>query len=145
MAGYLPDGLPVPVAARDGLDAPYHDGLANDTLMVQRCQGCRRFQWGPEWVCHRCQSLELGWEAVDAHGVIYSHERVWYPVHPALNEHGPFVIVLVELAHADGIRLVGNLVGDPMQELVIGAEVRGVFEHHRDHDPSYTLLQWQVS
>jgi len=33
-------------------------------------------------------------------------------VHPALKEAGPYVVVLVELPHAGGIRMRGNLVGD---------------------------------
>jgi hypothetical protein len=40
--------------------------------------------------------------------------------------------------------MVGNLLGDPMQEVVIGTEVEGVFEHHRDSDPPHSLLQWRV-
>jgi hypothetical protein len=31
-----------------------------------------------------------------------------------------------------------------MQEVVIGTEVEGVFEHHRDSDPPHSLLQWRV-
>ena len=141
---YLSPGLPAPVAARDGLDAPFWDGLANDKLLLQRCQSCERWQWGAEWVCHRCRSFDLTFEETEATGIIYSHQRVWHPVHPALKEHGPFVIVLVELPHADNVRLVGNLIGDPHQSLDVGAPVTGVFEHHLDNDPVFTLLQWAV-
>jgi hypothetical protein len=31
-----------------------------------------------------------------------------------------------------------------MQEVVIGSEVEGVFEHHADAEPAYSLLQWRV-
>jgi len=139
---YLPPGLPAPVPSQDGLDAPFWEGLAGDQLLIQRCRSCRRFQWGPEFCCHRCHSVDLGFEPVEPTGVIYSHERVWHPVHPSLRDHGPFVIVLVELPHADGVRLVGNLLGDPLRDLVIGTGVTGIFEHHPDHDPPFTLLQW---
>ena len=44
---------------------------------------------------------------------------------------------------ADGVRLVGNLLGDPLQPLEIGASVVGVFEHHSATEPPFTLLQWQ--
>ena len=43
------------------------------------------------------------------------------------------------------MRIVGNLIGDPQQPLVIGAPVTGVFEHHADADPKHTLLQWAVA
>ncbi len=141
---YLRAGLPIPVASRDGIDAPYWAALNEGRLVLQRCNGCGRFQWGPEWVCHRCHSFDLGYEETPAEGIIYSHQRVWHPVHPALADQGPYVIVLVELPGANGVRIVGNLLGDPHQELVIGTPVQGVFEHHLDEDPPHTLLNWTV-
>lgn len=139
---YLTPGLPVPQPSV--LDTPFWDGLRAERLLLQRCRACQRFQWGPEWICHRCLSFELEFSEVEPRGVIYSHQRVWHPVHPALATQGPYVIVLVELPHADGVRLVGNLLGDPQQALVIGAAVEGVFEHHGAHVPPFSLLQWRV-
>ena len=49
-----------------------------------------------------------------------------------------------EIPHACGVRMVGNLLGDPMQAVSIGAAVDGVFEHHRNSDPPYSLLQWRI-
>jgi uncharacterized protein len=53
--------------------------------------------------------------------------------------------VLVELPHAGGVRIVGNLLGDPMQTITIGADVEGIFEHHVEADPQYSLLQWRLA
>ena len=145
---YLNSGLPAPVAAADGLDAPFWAGLETNELHLQRCQSCQKFQWGPEWVCHRCLSFDLAFAPVTAEGVIYSFERVWHPVHPALTKQGPYLVVLVELPQADNVRLVGNLLGDPEQVVAIGTAVRGVFEHHRDSDAGtspFTLLQWELT
>ena len=140
----LPEGLPAPVAMPDGLDAPYWDGLRRHELVLQRCGACGRFQWGPEWVCHYCRSFDVGWAPVGPRGVIYSWERVWHPVHPALEGACPYVVVLVELPHADGVRLVGNLLGDPRLPVEIGHEVTGVFEDHdRRQGDGFALLQWE--
>ena len=144
MTPYLRAGLPKPAASPDGLDTPFWDGLRQDKLLLQRCAGCNRWQWGPEFVCHRCHSFDLRYEETAAEGIIYSHQRIWHPVHPALAEQGPYVVVLVELPHANGVRLVGNLIGEPEQPLNIGAAVAGVFEHHNEEDPAHTLLQWVV-
>jgi len=143
-AAYLPSGLPAPVPEADGLDAPYWAGTRRGELLVQRCERCRAWQWGPEWICHACLSAELAWTRVDARGVIYSWERVWHPVHPALKEHGPYLVVLVELPDAGGIRMLGNLLGDPRQTVTIGAPVDAVFEAHDDAKAPYTLVQWRV-
>ncbi len=39
--------------------------------------------------------------------------------------------------------MIGNLLGDPMQTVHIGAPVEGIFETHPDGDPQFTLLQWK--
>ena len=139
---YLNPGLAQPAATP--LDEPYWSGLRENILRVQRCTACGKWQWGPEWICHHCLSDAVEFEELPAIGNIYSYERVWHPVHPALAEQGPYIVVLVELPHADNIRMIGNLVGDPHQQVTIGAQVAGVFEHHKDVDQPFTLLQWAV-
>ena len=143
-APYLPPGLPVPVSEPDGVSAPYWNGLRAGVLRVQRCAHCGAWQFGPEWICHACLRFDPAWVEIAPAGRIYSWERVWHPVHPALKEHGPYLAVLVELPQAGNVRLVGNLLGDPMQEVRIGAAVEGVFENHPDAAPPYSLLQWRL-
>lgn len=139
---YLPTPVATPVAMADGLDTPHYEGKERDELWVQYCAECSEHQWGPEWICHGCHSYDVGWRQVAPEGKIFSWERIWHPVHPDLAEAVPYVVVLIELPHADDIRMVGNLLGDPEEEIVIGTEVEAVFEHHPDHDPPYTLVQW---
>jgi uncharacterized OB-fold protein len=133
------------VSESDGLSRPYWEGARRNELWVQRCRACRAWQWGPEWICHACLSFDVGWEQADQRGSIYSWERAWHPVHPALKEAGPYVVVLVELPGAGGVRMIGNLLGDPHQDVRIGAAVQAVFEHHEDAEPPYTLVQWRPS
>lgn len=141
-APYLPPGLPAPLD-EEGVNAPFWQGLAQGVLRVQRCAACGTWQFGGEWLCHRCHAFDPAWVEVAPRGRIFSWERVWHPVHPALKERGPYLVVLVELPHAGGVRMLGNLLGDAMQAVPIGAEVVGVFEHHRDNEPPYSLLQWR--
>jgi len=141
---YLPAGLPAPAVEPDGLSAPYWAGLREGVLRVQHCRGCGQWQFAPEWLCHRCHAFDLDWEDVMPRGQIYSWERVWHASHAALQVHGPYLVVLVELAHAGGVRMVGNLLGDPHQPVRIGAAVHGVFEPHPHPTHPYTLLQWQT-
>jgi uncharacterized OB-fold protein len=142
-ATYLPAGMPHPVAEGDGLDRPYWEGTRAGRLLVQRCRACRGFQWGPEWICHRCLGADLEWVETAPRGHIYSWERAWHPVHPALKVHGPYIVVLVELPDAGSVRMIGNLLGDPTQDISIGAPVEAVFEPHDDATPPFTLVQWR--
>jgi uncharacterized OB-fold protein len=163
----LPDGLPAPVPSPDGLDRPYWEGTRRHELWVQRCRACQAWQWGPEWICHACRSFDVGWGPVAPTGRVYSWERVWHPVHPVLADACPYTVVLVELPHAGGIRMVGNLVdnldgplvgplagnlvgnlagevdGHPAPPVTIGDQVTAVFEDHDTGAAPFTLVQWR--
>jgi uncharacterized OB-fold protein len=142
---YLPEGLPIPVPERNGLSAPYWEGVREGVLKVQRNPKTGVYQWPAQWINHDDQSFDVEWVEVEPKGVIYSWTRVWHSVHPALNDHGPYIVVVVELPHAGKVRMLGNLLGDPRQAVVIGAPVEAVFEHHNDADPPFTLVQWRVT
>ena len=140
---YLPPGLPIPIPERNGLSAPYWEGVREGRLKVQRNPLTGVYQWPPQWIAHDTQTFELDWVEVAPRGTIYSWTRVWHPVHPALREAGPYIVVVVELRHAGGVRMLGNLLGEPLQQVDIGAPVEAVFEHHDDADPPFTLVQWR--
>jgi uncharacterized OB-fold protein len=141
---YLPEGLPAPSSAPDGLSEPYWQGTRQNKLIIQKCRGCGVWQWGPEWICHRCHSFDIAWEEIKGRGRIYSYERPHHPVHSALTGHGPYIAVLVELPDFGNIRMIGNLVGDPRQDVPIGGAVEAVFEHHETASPPYTLVHWRL-
>ncbi|ABS62649.1 protein of unknown function DUF35 [Parvibaculum lavamentivorans DS-1] len=141
---YLPAGLPIPMVEPAALYAPYWQGTRDETLKVQCNPATGVYQWPPQWITHDTQSFELEWVEVEPKGVIYSWTRVWHPIHPALKDAGPYIIVIVELPHAGGIRMLGNLLGDPHQTVEIGVEVEAVFEHHNDVAAPFTLVQWRV-
>ena len=61
---YLPEGLPSPRAARTGVDKEFWDATKRHELVVQNCNACHTFQWGPELICHHCHSADMGWQKV---------------------------------------------------------------------------------
>lgn len=142
---YLPKGLPEPVTEPDKLDQPYWQGTRQNKLMVQRCGRCQTWQWGPEWLCHKCHSFDMKWVEVKGEGRIYSWTRCWHPVHPALKGHHPYIAVVVELPGAGSIRMLGNLLGPHDQKVEIGASVTAVFEPHDDAKQPYTLVHWTAA
>jgi uncharacterized OB-fold protein len=123
-SSYLPPGLPIPVPEPDGVSAPYWNGLREGVLRVQRCAHCQAWQFGPEWICHACLQFDPAWVEVEPSGLIFSWERIWHPAHPALKDHGAYLAVVVELPHAGRVRMVGNLLGDPLQQCASGPKFR---------------------
>lgn len=138
---YLPEGLPAPRAARTGVDKEFWDATKRHELVVQNCNACNTFQWGPELICHKCHSADMGWQKVSGRGRLYSWVRTWNPTHPALKEACPYIVALVELPDAGNVRMVGNLLGDPMQNPPFDSLVEAVFEDH----PDATLVQWKIA
>lgn len=140
---YLPEGLPIPTPDRDGLSRPFWEGLRAGKLMVQRNPRTGVFQFPPQWIAYDDHGFDLEWVEVEPRGVIYSWTRIWHPVHPALKDAGPYIVVVVALPAAGDVRMLGNLLGDPRQTVEIGAPAEGVFEHHELAEPPYSLLQWR--
>src|SRR5690606_4763990 len=116
---YFATAVSAPIPEADGLDAPYWAGTRQNKLCGQQCSHCDTWQWGPEWICHHCRSFKLDWKEVATQGRIYSWERTWHPPALALKDSVPYLTVLVELPHAGHIRMVGNLLGDPLQKVEI--------------------------
>lgn len=137
---YFSAETPQPAMTADGLDAPYWEGARRHTLMVQRCADCETYQWEPEWICRACQSAAMDWVETPPRGRVYSWTRVWHPVHPGLVEAIPYLVVIVELPEAGNVRMCGNLLGDPHQDVHSGDTVVASFEDHADKQ--YTLVQW---
>ena len=138
---YLPEGLPTPRAQRTGLDTEFWAATKRHELVIQQCNNCKTFQWGPEFLCHKCRSFDMGWAKVSGRGRIYSWVRCWNPVHPALKEACPYIVAVIELPDGGNVRMVGNLLGDPMQNPPFDVAVEAVFEDH----PDATLVQWKVA
>lgn len=135
-----------PTTDPSGLDEPYWAGLRESALVIQRCSSCKSWQWGPEWICYVCRSFHMQWREVpkehgEYRGVIYSWQRVWHAVEPALVSSVPYVVVLVTLPLAGNVRMIGNLLGNQRTTVKIGAQVSAAFEHHE----RYSLLQWHLS
>jgi uncharacterized OB-fold protein len=108
--------------------------------MVQLCGQCGAAQWPPEEICSACHSFDRRWAEASGAGTIVSWTRIWHPVHPALQRHGPYIVVVVQLDDFP-VMMVGNLLGDPLQEVEIGARAQVCFEDQPEAD--YTLVQWE--
>ena len=122
-----------PVTDTDG--APFWGYARQGELRVQACADCGELRFPPRPCCPHCQSFENEWRPVSGHGRIWSYVVPHPPLLPAYAEQAPYNVVVVELADAPRIRLVGNLVAEagarldsvPPERIRIGAKVQVVF------------------
>lgn len=120
---FLPEGMPLPMSDEPGVDGDFWRACAEKRLVVQKCGKCGTLRHGPDVICFKCHSFDYEWKPVSGKGKVWSYINCVYPAHPALKDHGPYNVVLVELDDADGIRMVGNLVNTPFEDIKAGMPV----------------------
>jgi hypothetical protein len=107
--------------------------------MVQVCGACAAPAWPPEEICASCHSTAREWRRAGGAGTVFSWTRIWHPVHPALAGSCPYIAVVVALKDFP-VLMLGNLLGDPLQDVAIGMPVQAEFEVHDE----YALVQWRL-
>ncbi|MGW3647069.1 Zn-ribbon domain-containing OB-fold protein [Streptomyces sp. NPDC000878] len=130
-----------PVVDDDG--APFWEYAAQGELRVQTCADCAEPRFPPRPCCPHCQSFASEWLPVSGRGRVWSYVVPHPPLLPDYAELAPYNVIVVELADAPRIRLVGNLVTGPdaplnslpPDRIRIGARVQVVFS-------SAGLPQW---
>ncbi|MEU1037259.1 Zn-ribbon domain-containing OB-fold protein [Streptomyces sp. NPDC005551] len=135
-----------PVPDDDG--APFWRYAAQGELRVQTCAGpgCGEPRFPPRPCCPHCHSFAAEWRRTSGRGRIWSYVVAHPPLLPAYAEQAPYNAIVVELAEAPRIRLVGNLVSAPDARLDsvdpgrirIGARVHVVFTGAGPGDPAGT-------
>jgi hypothetical protein len=122
-----------PVVDIDG--APFWEYAARGELRVQTCADCGEPRFPPRPCCPHCRSFDSEWRLLSGRGRIWSYVLPHPPLLPDYAEQAPYNVILVELADAPRIRLVGNLVSEagarldsvPADRIRIGARVQVAF------------------
>ncbi|AZM53857.1 hypothetical protein DMA15_15795 [Streptomyces sp. WAC 01529] len=127
--------LLMPTVDEDG--TPFWTYAARGELRIQTCAEptCGEPRFPPRPCCPHCQSFATRWQKTSGRGRIWSYVVPHPPLLPAYAAHAPYNAIVVELADAPRIRLVGNLVASPdaplnsvdPARLRIGARVQVVF------------------
>ncbi|MEU6677970.1 OB-fold domain-containing protein [Streptomyces sp. NPDC046925] len=133
MADATTEPLLSPTIDTDG--APFWEYAARGELRIQACTACGELRFPPRPCCPHCQSFDSEWRRMSGRGRIWSYVRPHPPLLPAYAAHAPYNAIIVELAEAPRIRLVGNLVAAPdapldsvdPERLRIGAKVQVAF------------------
>ncbi len=111
-------------------------------LVVQRCTPCGTFRHPPMPVCHACHSFEYEWHPVSGKGVVFSYIIAHHAPSAVYRDLVPYNVVMVELPDAGNVRIVGNLLDVPLDDIEVGMAVEVAFE---DVNNEVTLTQWRLA
>jgi len=125
---YFPEGMIPPPVTMDTVG--FWEAAREHRLVLQRCDDCGRFQHPPAPVCHRCRSAAVRWADVEGRGNVYTYTAVHKAFIPALQDHLPYVVAVIELPGAGGTRIVSNLVDVAPSDVSIGMEVDLVWDDY---------------
>ena len=106
-------------------------------LFRSRCTGCGQLRHLPKPWCPECLSKEFTWSTLSGRGEVYSYTIMHRAPATSFQHDIPYAVALVELE--EGVRMISNLVGCPIEEVRIGMPVRAVYE---DVTPEVTLFKF---
>jgi uncharacterized OB-fold protein len=118
---------PLPLPDQD--TAAFWEGARNGKLLVQRCVECRRVQFYPRFFCTACVGA-VEWIEASGRGEVYSFSIVRKNGTPPFDTLVPYVLALIELD--EGVRMMGNVVDVPVDDVGIGMAVEVRFVRETD-------------
>ncbi len=121
---FFPDTMPPPLANATTL--PWWKAAAEHRLVVQRCTSCEHTRPPPAPICPECRSADSDWKEVTGRGKLYTYTTVHRAI--AAGQELPFVIAVIDLEDAGGVRIISNLVAADLEEIEIGLPVELVWE-----------------
>ncbi len=121
---FFPDSMPPPLA--DAITLPFWEAASEHRLVVQRCTACQHLRHPPAPVCPECRSADSDWRQLSGRGEVYTYTSVHRPI--AAGQELPFVVAVIALEDAGGLRMISNVVGVSPDEVEIGLPVELVWE-----------------
>jgi uncharacterized OB-fold protein len=141
VARYMPDNWPLPA-----IEPFTRDFFTSGRLLLQRCTTCSTIQHPPEEVCYKCQATAFDSVESSGRGEIYSFIVVHHPVSPLLKDRVPYGVALVRLSDFPDVRILGNVLDVPADELRIGLPVQVTWEEVTDDQGEQLRIpQWQAA
>ena len=127
---WFPDAMPAPPVSRDTL--PWWQAAAEHRLVVQTCAACGMPRHPPGPMCAQCGSVDVRWQDLAGTGSVYSYTVVHQAFLPSLSAYVPYVVAVLDLDGAAGVRFISNLVDVDPAAVRIEQRVEVVWEDVAD-------------
>jgi uncharacterized OB-fold protein len=91
-------------------------------------------------MCPRCRDVAQRWDELSGDGAVYSYTVVHQAFLPGLADYVPYVVAVLELDGAAGVRFISNLVEVAPDAVRVGMRVEVVWEDIR---PGYAVPRFR--
>jgi uncharacterized OB-fold protein len=115
---------PRPLPKPDQDSAPFWAACREGHLAAQRCPACGRFRWPPAEFCPSCHHHGGQWVTLPGTGTIRSFVVAYRAFDTAFEDKLPYVVAHIALdGTADGVIMIGNVVGTLPEGIAVGQRV----------------------
>jgi uncharacterized OB-fold protein len=132
MAPYAVTPVPTPI------DQPYWSGAKEGKLVIQRCQGCKKYNHPPVAICNYCgdRNAELEFEQVSGRATLYTFYICYDTSVSGFEEKVPYAVILAELEEQADLTLMSNILNFEYdqfgEKLVMGMPLEVCFDKVND-------------
>lgn len=109
---------------------PFWAAVQERRLIMPKCDACGTMAFSPTVACSACAGGDFTWTPVSGRGTIFSFVIYHRVYHPAFKDKVPYVVAVVELE--EGPRIISNIAGMPIEDVVCDMPVTVVYEEVRD-------------
>lgn len=107
----------------------FWEGTKGGKLLVQHCAVCNRLQFFPRYFCTNCAG-PVDWVDTSGKGAVHTFTIVRQNHTPPFNELVPYVLAIIDLD--EGVRMMGNVIAAPIDDVAIGMRVKVRFAKETD-------------
>jgi uncharacterized protein len=124
MSGLIP--LPQPSIETE----PFWTAIQARRFVMPKCDACGTVSFPPTVACGNCAKTNFTWTEMSGRGKVYSFVVYHRVYHPAFKDKVPYVVAVVDLD--EGPRIISNIVGMPIDDVVCDMQVTVVYDDARD-------------
>jgi uncharacterized OB-fold protein len=114
-----------PLPRPDAVSQPFWEAASRGELVIQECPSCGHRQFYPRALCTACGATP-GWLVCSGRGVVHTFTVIRQNHARPFRDELPYVVAIVELD--EGVRMMGNVTGCPVEDVHIGLPVEVYFE-----------------
>jgi uncharacterized OB-fold protein len=109
---------------------PFWAAIQERRFVMPKCDACGTVSFPPTVACGKCAKTAFTWTEMSGRGKVYSFVVYHRVYHPAFKDKVPYVVAVVDLE--EGPRIISNIVGMPIADVVCDMPVTVAYDDVRD-------------